>query len=100
MGYSLADIGCWCFNGVYGLRSREETMIQPVILEKLAELPESLQTEVLHYIEFLIEKQAKNSTQEKPTKKRRVAGTMKGMFVLPLPDDFDEPLEDMKEYME
>ena len=74
-------------------------MIQPVILEKLAELPESLQTEVLHYIEFLIEKQAKNSTQEKPTKKRRVAGTMKGMFVLPLPDDFDEPLEDMKEYI-
>jgi hypothetical protein len=53
---------------------------------------------VLHYIEFLIEKQAKNSTQEKPTKKRRVAGTMKGMFVLPLPDDFDESLEDLKKY--
>jgi len=100
MGYSVADFGCGCFNGVDALRSREEIMIQPVILEKLAELPESLQTEVLHYIEFLIEKQAKNSTQEKPTKKRRVAGTMKGMFVLPLPDDFDEPLEDMKEYME
>ena len=75
-------------------------MIQPVILEKLAELPESLQTEVLHYIEFLIEKQAKNSTQEKATKKRRVAGTMNGMFVLPLPDDFDEPLEDRKEYVD
>jgi len=100
MGCSVADFGCGCFNGVDALRSREEIMIQPVILEKLAELPESLQTEVLHYIEFLIEKQAKNSTQEKPTKKRRVAGTMKGMFVLPLPDDFDEPLEDMKEYME
>ena len=100
MGCSVADFGCGCFNGVDALRSREETMIQPVILEKLAELPESLQTEVLHYIEFLIEKQAKNSTEEKPTKKRRVAGTMKGMFVLPLPDDFDEPLEDMKEYME
>jgi hypothetical protein len=53
---------------------------------------------VLHYIEWLIEKHAKNSTQEKPTKKRRVAGTMKGMFVLPLPDEFDEPLEDMKQY--
>jgi hypothetical protein len=53
---------------------------------------------VLHYIELLIEKHAKNSTQEKPTKKRRVAGTMKGMFVLPLPDEFDEPLEEMKEY--
>jgi len=100
MGYSVADFGRGCFNGVDGYRSRAETMIQPVILEKLAELPESLQTEVLHYIEFLIEKQAKNSTQEKPRKKRRVAGTMKGMFVLPLPDDFDEPLEDMKEYME
>lgn len=75
-------------------------MIQPVILEKLEELPESLQTEVLHYIEFLIEKHTKNSTQEPPTKKLRVAGTMKGMFVLPLPDDFDQPLEDMKEYME
>ena len=99
MGYSVADFGCGCFNGVDALRSRVETMIQPVILEKLAELPESLQTEVLHYIEFLIEKQAKNSTQEKPTKKRRVAGTMKGMFVLQLPDDFDEPLEDMKEYI-
>jgi len=69
-------------------------MIQPVILEKLAELPESLQKEVLHYIEFLIEKQAKYSTQEKPRKKRRVAGMMKGMFVLPLPDDFDEPLRE------
>ena len=96
MGYSVAGIGCGCFNGVDAYRSRVETMIQPVILEKSAELPESLQTEVLHYIEFLIEKQAKNSTQEKPTKKRRVAGTMKGMFVLPLPDDFHEPLEDMK----
>jgi hypothetical protein len=34
---------------------------------------------------------AKNKAQ--PIQKRRVAGTMKGMFVLPLPDDFDEPLE-------
>ena len=74
-------------------------MIQPVILEKLAELPESLQAEVLHYIEFLIEKQAKNLSQEKPTQKRRAAGTMKGMFVLPLPDDFDQPIQDRKEYI-
>ncbi|MDZ8096309.1 MAG: DUF2281 domain-containing protein [Nostoc sp. DedQUE04] len=61
-------------------------MIHPVILEKLEELPESLQTEVLHCIEFLIEKNAKNSTEEKQTNKRRVAGTMKGMFILPLPN--------------
>ncbi len=75
-------------------------MIQPLILEKLQELPESFQTEVLHYIEFLIEKHAKNSPQKQLTKKPRIPGTMKGMFALPLPDDFDEPLEDMKEYME
>ncbi|MEG4491551.1 hypothetical protein [Microcoleus sp. D3_18_C4] len=49
MGYSVADIWCWCFNGVDGYRSQVETMIQPVILEKLAELPEPLQTEVLYY---------------------------------------------------
>jgi Protein of unknown function (DUF2281) len=67
-------------------------MIEPVILQKLEELPESLQTEVLHYIEFLIEKHAKSSTQKKPTQKRRVAGTMKEMFVLPLPNNFDEPI--------
>jgi hypothetical protein len=98
-GILLTTLGVSVIMGVNESRSREESMIQPVILEKLEELPESLQTEVLHYIEFLIEKQGKNSTQDKP-KKRRVAGTMKGMFVLPLPDDFDEPLEDMKEYME
>ncbi|MBD2353249.1 DUF2281 domain-containing protein [Tolypothrix sp. FACHB-123] len=75
-------------------------MIEPLILQKLEELPESLQTELLHYIEFLLEKHAKQSTQEQLTKKCRVVGTMKDMFVLPLPDDFDEPLEDIKEYME
>lgn len=32
-----------------------------------------------------------------PIKKRRV-GILKGTFVLPLSDDFDEPLEDFQEY--
>ncbi len=72
-------------------------MIQPVILEKLEELPESFQTEVLHYIEFLIEKYSQKCSQEKPKKKRRIAGTMEGMIIMA--DDFDEPLEDLKEYM-
>src|SRR4028119_981096 len=91
MGYSVADFGCGCFNGVDALRSRAETMIQPVILEKLAELPESLQTEVLLYIEFLSKKQAKNSTQEKPTK-RGGLGIWKDKIWMS--DDFDEPLDD------
>jgi len=69
-------------------------MIQPVILQKLAELPESLQTEVLHYIEFLIEKHAQNLSQEKPTK-RGGLGTWKGKIWMS--DDFDEPLENLKD---
>jgi hypothetical protein len=32
-----------------------------------------------------------------PIKKRRV-GILKGTFVLPLPDDFDDSLEDFQEY--
>ncbi len=74
-------------------------MIQPVILEKLDKLPEPLQTEVLHYIEFLLDKHTTNSPLEEAPKKHRLAGSMKGTFVLPLPDDFDEPLEEFEEYM-
>jgi Protein of unknown function (DUF2281) len=33
-----------------------------------------------------------------PIKKRR-AGILKGTFVLPLPDDFDETLADFQEYL-
>lgn len=72
-------------------------MIQPAILEKLESLPEPLQLKVLHYIDSLIEQQNKVSEQEDAPKKYRVAGTMKGMIIMS--DDFDEPLEDLKDYM-
>lgn len=70
-------------------------MIKPVILEKLEALPESLQTEVLHYIEFLAERYANEEVEEikDKTKKRRLFGSMKGTFKLPLPEDFDVPME-------
>ncbi len=71
-------------------------MIQPVILEKLEALPESLQTEVLHYIEFLLNKYAEQSPAETPQKKRK-AGLLKGKIWMA--DDFDAPLEDLKDYM-
>ena len=70
-------------------------MIQPVILDKLETLPESLQTEVLHYIEFLSERYASvepEGIQDK-TRKQRLSGSMKGTFKLPLPKDFDAPIE-------
>lgn len=71
-------------------------MVHPTILEKLEKLPEPLQTEVLHYIEFLLEEYAKQSPVETPRKKRK-AGLLKGKIWMA--DDFDAPLEDLKDYM-
>jgi hypothetical protein len=74
-------------------------MIQPAILEKLEALPESMQIEVLHYIEFLLEKHQARSIQAEAPKKRRLAGSMKGTFVLPLPDNFDDSIQEFEDYM-
>jgi Protein of unknown function (DUF2281) len=72
-------------------------MIETTILEYLHKLPDSLQQEVLHYIQFLLETHNKSTSQ--PQKKRQ-AGFLKGTFALPLPDDFNEPIEDFQEYIE
>lgn len=73
-------------------------MIQPAILEKLEALPHSLQTEVLHYIEFLSERYAtKEESPDLQPKKRGGFGIWKGKIWMA--DDFDEPLEDMKDYL-
>jgi hypothetical protein len=71
-------------------------MLETTILENLEKLPEFLKQEVLHYTEFLVEKYAKQSQQEQPPQKKRRSGILKGTFVLPLPDDFDEPLADFR----
>jgi Protein of unknown function (DUF2281) len=72
-------------------------MIETTILEYLHKLPDSLQQEVLHYTQFLLEKHT--NPAESPQKKRQ-SGFLKGTFALPLPEDFNEPLEDFQEYME
>lgn len=71
-------------------------MLQPVILEKLEKLPEPLQAEVLHYIEFLLDKYVQETSVQAETKKRK-AGLLKGKIWMA--DDFEAPLEDLKEYM-
>jgi hypothetical protein len=71
-------------------------MVQTQIVEKLEALPESLRAEVLHYIEFLLEKYAKTSPQVEVPKKKRKAGLLKGKIWMS--DDFDAPLEDLQEY--
>lgn len=73
-------------------------MLHNEIIDKLSKFPESIQEEVLHYVEFLVKKYAQTITEENVRKRKRKAGAFKGTFVLPLPDDFDRPLEYFKEY--
>lgn len=75
--------------------------IEAAILRNIGKLPDTVKQAVLMYTEFLANQYASEEvaeTQEKP-KKKRLAGSMKGTFVLPLPEDFDEPLDDFKDYM-
>jgi|688.fasta_scaffold159470_2 mRNA-degrading endonuclease RelE of RelBE toxin-antitoxin system len=60
---------------------------------QLGSLPEDVRKQVLDFIEFLMERKKR---PEEP-KKKRIAGLAKGMITIP--DDFDEPLEDFKDYM-
>ncbi|NJL20802.1 MAG: DUF2281 domain-containing protein [Leptolyngbyaceae cyanobacterium SM1_3_5] len=79
-------------------------MLKTELLEAIDQLPDHLQQEVLHFAQFLMSKYANGAVKEgaieSPPVKKRDFGALKGIFVLPLPDDFDEPLEDFKEYME
>ena len=61
---------------------------------KLATLPESIKSEVSDFIDFLINKAKKeNLTINNPKPK---FGSGKGIFKMT--PDFDEPLEDFKDY--
>lgn len=71
-------------------------------------MPDSLKIELLHYAEYLTtktstieqleeKKQAKN--EKNLTEKKPLAGSMKGTFVLPLADNFDDPLEESEDYL-
>ncbi len=62
---------------------------------KLSMLPESLKTEISDYMDYLMSQKMKNKISQKKSPK---AGFLKGTFVMS--PDFDEPLEDFREYME
>ena len=60
---------------------------------KFESLPSNLKKDAMEYLEKLFSKSAMESKKEnKPT-----FGSLKGKIVIH--DDFDEPLEDFKEYM-
>ncbi len=75
------------------IKFKDFQMTTETALLNIAEnLPDDLKIELLHYAEYLMNKSL--NTPKKP-----LAGSMKGTFVLPLPEDFDAPLEEFEEYM-
>jgi len=73
--------------------------INAEILETLEKMPESLKQELLNHAKSLQENYQKDYSLTKKNLKKRRSGILEGTFVLPLPDDFDEPLEDFREYL-
>ena len=63
-----------------------------LLYTKLTSLPDNLKAEVGDFIDFLIAKAKKKQKKVKPK-----FGSGKDMFVMK--PDFDEPLDDFKEYM-
>ena len=59
---------------------------------KIDSLPENLKSEVDKFIDELLSK-----VEEEPKKGKAKFGSAKGMYIMS--DDFDEPLEDFKDYM-
>jgi hypothetical protein len=70
----------------------------------LAKLPESLQVEALHYVEFLSSRRSETAqsghrpTLDPPTpsKTRNGFGILKGKVTIA--DDFDDPLDEFADY--
>lgn len=77
-------------------------MTEQVFIRQLSHLPESVKTELWAYFEYLlfkyqIPKDTANGKKDDPQRKTPKAGFLKGTFTMRA--DFDEPLEDFKEYM-
>ncbi|GBO54546.1 hypothetical protein APA_2493 [Pseudanabaena sp. lw0831] len=89
--------------------SSKTVSLDEEVLKVFASMPDSLKIEVLHYAEYLLYKNTEGNdstnlvdvdiSEAKMAEKKTLFGCMKGTFVLPLPDDFDEPLEEFAEYM-
>jgi len=66
-------------------------MDNTLLYSKLSALPDNLKSEVSDFIDFLTAK-----AKKKPQKVKPKFGSGKGMFIMK--PDFDEPLNDFKEY--
>jgi Protein of unknown function (DUF2281) len=74
-------------------------MVQPALLEKLEDLSEDLQSEVLQYVELLIQakqvSQPIQSAERLEPKPQHGYGSWAGQIIMS--EDFDEPIEDFAE---
>ncbi|MCY7392245.1 MAG: DUF2281 domain-containing protein [Leptolyngbyaceae cyanobacterium CAN_BIN12] len=63
----------------------------------IAQMPDALKAETLHYAEFLLAKYSNtHKTPEQPEKSHGY-GSWAGQIVMS--DDFDQPLDDLQDYM-
>ncbi|MCL1468104.1 MULTISPECIES: DUF2281 domain-containing protein [Argonema] len=72
-------------------------MIETAILKNVEKLPEPVKQAVLDYTEFLVTRYTQDTSQTEKAAKRGGLGIWKGKIWMS--DDFDEPLEDLKDYM-
>jgi hypothetical protein len=70
-------------------------MNEQILLKQFEMLPDSLKKEVLDFLGYLLQKYQQKPQKE--DKKKPKFGSAKGKYTLT--PDFDEPLEDLKEYM-
>ncbi|MGK7932966.1 MAG: DUF2281 domain-containing protein [Microcystaceae cyanobacterium] len=71
-------------------------IVKNEILANVDKLPEALQIELLHYSDYLVSRYAQENPSQTSTK-RGGLGVLKGK--IKMSDDFDEPLEEMQDYM-
>jgi len=67
-------------------------MTNTSLYTRISTLPQQIQNEIFDYMEFLIQKYKPQRTKIRPK-----AGCMQGTFQMS--PDFNEPLDDFKEYM-
>jgi hypothetical protein len=70
-------------------------MLQKLIIQEIQLLPESIQTEVFHFLLYLKSKHLENVSSQKVKRPYFGCGDVK-VVIKP---GFDEPLEDFKDYM-
>ncbi|MFP4651890.1 MAG: DUF2281 domain-containing protein [Phormidium sp.] len=72
-------------------------MIENEILKNIEKLPESVKKSVLDYTDFLVNQYAADPASTSKETQRGGLGIWQGQIWMS--DDFDEPLEDFKNYM-